>query len=488
MLTIPSLLPPQGHTGSSALYKPFQSVGARGVNNLASKLLLAILPPNSPFFRYKVNAFVADKMSADEQFKSKIESALAKVERAVQDSIETSGDRIVIFEMLKHLIVAGNVLVFIGRDGARLFHLDRYVVLRDPSGNVLEVVVKESLAPAALPDSIRDAVIAKSAKEKDGAMKTVDVYTHVYRKEGRFHVYQECMGLVLPESRGWYPLDKTPWIALRMNRIDGEDYGRGFIEEYIGDLMSLEGLSKAIVEGSAAAARILLLVKPGSKTRQKTIEEAPNGAVREGDATDVTVVQMQKYNDFRVAADQANRIEDRLALAFLLNTAVQRNAERVTAEEIRYVAQELEDALGGVYSILSQEFQLPYVNRKMAIGQKSGDLPKLPKELVRVQIVTGLEALGRGHDSAKLMQFMGTLNQTLGPQIVAQYSNVDEFIRRLATAMGIEEKGLVKTAEQIKAAMQETNMQALVQQFGPEAMKMAGEAIKQRNQPTNGEG
>ncbi|UZT50437.1 head-to-tail connector protein [Enterobacter phage 04_vB_Eclo_IJM] len=34
----------------------------------------------------------------------------------------------------------------------------------------------------------------------------------------------------------------------------------------------------------------------------------------------------------------ADAIEQRLGWAFLLNSAVQRNAERVTAEEIRYVA------------------------------------------------------------------------------------------------------------------------------------------------------
>ena len=42
-LTIPSLIKPDGFTSSSELYNPFQSVGARGVNNLASKLLLLLL-------------------------------------------------------------------------------------------------------------------------------------------------------------------------------------------------------------------------------------------------------------------------------------------------------------------------------------------------------------------------------------------------------------------------------------------------------------
>jgi hypothetical protein len=44
-LTIPTLIPDDGFESSSELYTPFQSVGARGVNNLASKLLLLLLPP-----------------------------------------------------------------------------------------------------------------------------------------------------------------------------------------------------------------------------------------------------------------------------------------------------------------------------------------------------------------------------------------------------------------------------------------------------------
>ena len=68
---------------------------------------------------------------------------------------------------------------------------------------------------------------------------------------------------------------------------------------------------------------------------------------------------MQKFNDFRVAQESAQKIEERLAAAFLLNSSVQRDAERVTAEEVRFMAQELESTLGGVYSVLSQEFQLP---------------------------------------------------------------------------------------------------------------------------------
>jgi hypothetical protein len=291
------------------------------------------------------------------------------------------------------------------------------------------------------------------------------------------------MGRKIPGTFGTYPLDACPWIPLRLNRIEGEDYGRSYVEEHLGDLKSLEALMQAIVEGSAVAAKVLLLVNPNGTTRAKTIASAPNGAVREGVAEDVTVLQMNKFADFRVALQTVQMITERLSRAFLLMQGVQRDAERVTAEEVRITAQELETRLGGIYSILTQEFQLPYVNRKMNKLQKQGKLPPLPKDVVKPSIVTGLEALGRGHDRNKLVNFLGTLGKVLGPEVLQTYVHVDDAISRLATADGIDTDGLIKSKEQIAEAQQAAQMQSLIQQLGPEAMRMIG---KQQGASPNG--
>jgi hypothetical protein len=44
-LTIPALVPPEGHDDNNVLPTPYQSLGARGVNNVASKLLMSLFPP-----------------------------------------------------------------------------------------------------------------------------------------------------------------------------------------------------------------------------------------------------------------------------------------------------------------------------------------------------------------------------------------------------------------------------------------------------------
>lgn len=475
-LTIPSLLPPFGQTDGMRLETPYQGVGARGVNNLASKLLLALLPPNSPFFRLKIDDFTLSQLqNSDPAFKSELEAGLSRIEQAVMTEIETSSDRVAVFEVLKHLLVAGNVLMDMSRnDGMRVFHLDRYVIQRDPMGNVLEIVIHETVAPIALPENIRKLVTDRM----DSGDKNVNLYTWIKRTDKQWTISQEVKGVVIPESKGTYPLDRSPFVPLRGNRIDGEDYGRGYVEEYLGDLKSLEGLSRAIVEGSAAAAKVLFLINPNGTTRAKTLAESPNGAIREGNAEDVSVLQLQKFNDFRIAYEQMGRIEERLSLAFLLNSSIQRNAERVTAEEIRYMARELEDALGGLYSILAQEFQLPYVRRKIHQMEKSKKLPSLPRDSIKPMIITGLEALGRGHDLNKLDVFIGGLAQTLGPELLAQYMNLDDYIVRRATAIGIDTKGLIKTKEEILAAQQAAQQQAMLSQFGPEVVRQIGGVIQ----------
>lgn len=462
-LTLPTLIPPKSASNVTRYPTPYQGIGARGVNNLASKLLLALLPPNSPFFRMKIDDFVIKELEGQQQLKTEIESGLSQIERAIMTDIELNADRVAVFEALKHLIVGGNVLLFIGEEGLRVFSLERYICKRDPMGNVLEIVTKESLAPTSLPKEIVEQVQARL----DSDEKTVDLYTHVYKDKNKWSVYQEVKGIELPKSRGTFPLDASPYIPLRWNRVDGEDYGRGFVEEYFGDLKSLEGLTKAIVEGSAAASKVLFMVSPNGTTRARKLAESPNGAIIEGSATDVSVLQLNKFADFRIAYDAMRGIEQRLQLAFLLNASVQRDAERVTAEEIRYMAQELEDTLGGVYSILSQEFQLPYVMRKMRVMEKGNKLPQLPKNTVRPSIITGLEALGRGNDKNKLISFLTTLSQTLGADVIQQFVNIPDAIKRLATSEGIDPEGLIKSTEQIQQEMQQQQLLQAAQSIDP---------------------
>lgn len=473
-LTIPSLVPPNGHTSTTQLKTPFQGLGARGVNNLASKLLLIILPTNQPPFRLVIDDFQLEALAEQRGARGKFEKAFARIERAVMNEIETAALRVPMAESLKHLLVSGNILFYLpDTGGARSYHLDKYVVNRDASGNVLEIVATDTVDASTLPDALR--VMCKCTVKELGDEKPVTIYTGIVRSANGWRVWQEINDVVVPDSRGTYPRDRCPWLPLRLIPVDGEDYGRGYVEEYLGDLKSLEALSAAIVEGSAAASKVLFLVNPNGLTRP-TVLESPNGSIKPGRKEDIGVVQMEKYNDFRIAYEAAQKISERLAFAFLLNSAVQRKAERVTAEEVRVMAGELDDALGGIYSVLAQELQLPLVNLIIHRMQKQKRLPHLPKGKVRPTIITGLQALGRGHDLTRLNTFLSEAAQ-LGPNVIAEYLNIGEFLDRIGASTGVDMEGLIRSEAEVAASRQKSMMEALANRVGPEVIKQAGSAV-----------
>lgn len=475
-------MPDEGFGSHSRLETPFQGVGARGTNNLASKLLLALLPPNAPFFRLNVDKYALAAEGADASVLSEIEAGLQQVEDSVMDEISRETYRVAIHEALKHLIVAGNALLYMPDDGGmRVFHLDRYCVERDAMGNILYICTKESLSYMSLSDELKELV----GVQGESADETINLYTAVCRKSDHWHVYQDVNGVRIPSSEGEYKLDKNPFIPLRFTRVDGEDYGRGYVEEYLGDLQSLETLTQAIVEGSAAAAKVLFMVNPNGTTRARTLAESPNGAITQGNAQDVSVLQLNKFNDFRVAQETINAIKDRLGHAFLLTSGVVRQAERVTAEEIRMLSIELESALGGLYSLLSTELQLPMVNRLMVVMKKKKSLPEMPKNVVNPVIITGVEALGRGNDLQKLDLFLAGASQVVGAEAVAQFVNVSEYFKRRATSLGIKTQELIKSPEQMQAEAQQAQQAAMMQAAIPNGVNAISNQLSQAQEGAN---
>ncbi len=469
-LTLPYLIRGQEEWQKGARYlpTPWQSVGAKGVVTLAAKLMLALLPPQTSFFKLQL-----DDTKLGEEFPPEIRSELdlsfAKIERTILESIAASSDRVVIHQALKHLVVAGNALVYMGKDNLKLYPLNRYVVDRDGNGNVLEIVTKErinkKLLRGMLPE-IKPNNVDNPPGERD---EEVDIYTHIKRDNNRMIWYQEYEDKVIPGSMGKAPIDANPWLVLRFNTVDGEVYGRGRVEEFIGDLKSLEALSQAMVEGSAAAAKVVFVVSPSSTTKPQTLANAGNGAIIQGRPDDIGVVQVGKTADFRTAYELMQSLERRLSEAFLILSV--RQSERTTAEEVRMTQMELEQQLGGLFSLLTVEFLVPYLNRKLNVFQKTGQIPRLPKDLVKPTIVAGINALGRGQDRESLGAFLTTIAQTMGPEAIQTYVNPEEVIKRLAAAQGIDVLNLVKTVQEV----QDQQAQAMEQQQQMELTKQVGQ-------------
>lgn len=480
-VTIPGLIPEEGASDPhSVSEQPYTANGARFVNNISSKLLIALFPPEQSFFRLDIDAEVAKELG------SKVEeanAALATVSRNALVLAEESASRTIWMEALRHLVVAGNVMTYQPEDGLqmRMWRLDQFVVVRGRDGLLQEAVIYDQVYPSELDPEVIAACNVQYDPAQPEKNDKVDLYTHVYTNGKWMDHYEEINGIEVPGSRGSVDKDKTGWQALRWQAVPGSDYGRSHVTEYAGDFLSLEDAHKSILKFAIEAARILRIVDPNAGIDVEELASAESGDFLTGMRDRIATLQLEKSSDFQIVWQQAESIEQRLAQAFLLTSPAIRNAERVTAEEIRAIAQELEDSLGGTYTVLSAEVQRPYAQRLLYILEKQGKAPPLPPD-VNVVIVTGFNALGRNHESAALLSWLQDLIGTLGAQWVA--SNIDgtAVALRLGTGRVKDVQELLKDPTD---ATNEANANALREgavKAAPQIVKGAQDAYNQQQQ------
>lgn len=453
-LTIPGLIPEEGAADPHQVTEqPFTSNGARFVNNLSAKLLLALFPPERPFFRLDIGPDVAAEMGAA---LGEAQAALADISRRAMVLAEDSASRTIWMEALRHLVVGGNVLTYQPDDGAqmRMWRLDQYVVVRGRNGLLQEAVILDPLYASELSEETRSACNVEFDPTKPEDNKKVDLYTHIYLNGDSMEHYEEINGVEVPKSRGSVAHDSTGWQALRWQAVPGSDYGRSYVTEFAGDYLSLEDANRSIIKFAIEAARILRVVDPNAGVDVEELATAESGDWLTGLADRISTLQLDKNQDFQIVWNLAQSIERRLSQAFLIASNAIRDAERVTAEEIRAIAQELEDSLGGTYTVLSAEVQRPYAARLLYILSRQKKAPKLPESVTTV-IVTGFNALGQNHESAALRGWLMDLKEAFGAEWLGQRINAEEVALRLGVGRGVVDVNkLLRPQEEIDEEMQ----------------------------------
>jgi hypothetical protein len=440
-------------------------------------MAIALFPPGIPFFRIQVTEQVAQGLQQDI---GEVQNLLAQHARAVTDLMERAVVRPLVVGAFRHLIVAGNCLVHSPAGSpSRLYRIDQYVVTRASDGSVIEIVVRESVPVASLtPD-----VIAQTSINASEAAN-VDVYTWVKVDPESKVAYwrQEINDKIVPESEGDEPLETCPWHALRWLAVPGSDYGRSHVTEYIGDITTLEDLYKSMVEFGAAAARIIHFVEPNSGIDVEELNDAESGDYITGYGDRMKTQQLEKSQDWAVLERLSDKIERRVSAAFVLTGTTVRDAERVTAEEIRMVAQELENALGGTYTALAAELQLPLVRRYMRLAVAEGLIPDIPKNTTTPVVVTGFDALGRAHGVNRLRTWASDSIGIIGNEAFVATVNVTALLIRLGEGHGVEGlDSLIKSPEQQAQEQQAAQQQMMLQQATP---ALAGAAADVMAEPS----
>lgn len=489
MWTLPYVFPVTGGKDVE-MQGPVDSTGPRATNNLSNKLVMTLFQPSNPFFRMRASSDVLAEL--DEQAKAgdqgaqvvlqNLDKTLAQAEKDAMQLLDYNRFRTEATMITKQLIVTGNALAYHPEQGrVQSYNLRDYCIVRDLAGTVIEILTRDKKAFSTFPSSVQDKLreVCKGKKYKDSS--DVTIYTQVCLKEdGKYHMKQAADEFMLETSKAVWAKEDMPYIVLTWNLLRGEDYGRGLVEDYAGAFHGLYVLNNALTDMVGVASDIKFLVDPSSPVDVQQLNDSESGSYHVGREGDVTTPQFNKQLDMQFVLSMIERFERQIGQAFLLTGASTRDAERVTAEEIRLVANELELSHGGIYSRFAEEWQLKLAvlllrRLDFKIGENKSIYP---------QIITGLDSLSRAGDLDKLRMFIANL-QLLNevPEDIRAVINPLRFAEHVGIQLGVESEKFTKTPQEIQAEQQaqmRMQEQAMNMQAAAGVAEEAGrEAVRQ---------
>ncbi len=484
MWTLPYVFPVMGikeqeNQGNS------ENTGAMAVNNLANKVTMTLFQPNNPFFRLIATSdMLAEVTKAAEggdqeagDILSMLDKKLADAEKDAMQALNYNRFRTEATNVVKGLVITGNGLMYHPPNGkVQSYGFRDYCVQRDLSGTVIKIITRDKKAFATFKKEVQDALRSGGNGKKYKEDCDVTIYTKVeMNNDGKYELTQAADDVPL-DTKATYTVDELPYVVLTWNLIRGEDYGRGLVEDYAGSFHALYVLNNALVDMVGITADIKFLVDPASTIDVKQLNDSASGSYHSGKEGDVTTVQLDKINDIQIVENAVARFQNQIARAFLLNSSVPRDAERVTAEEIRYVAQELELAHAGTYSRFAEEWQL----RVAVLMLKKIDIKIGEGKALYPQIITGLDTLSRAGDLDNLRLMMADLQMlNTVPEDVRAAIDPLKFAAYIGVRRGVDYQKFVKSPTQMQAEMQAAQ-QAQEQQMQAEAgVAVAAEAGKQ---------
>ncbi len=463
--TLPYLYAPT-NVNNEELDTDLDSVGARAVNHLSNKLIETLYPTYRPFLKLELDDELKEKFAKAKVPQVDIDKALVAGEKGTVRQLDKLGHRTGATMAAKLLIVTGNALVYYPKKGkVQVYSTRDYCIMRDVGGTVIEFITRDVKEFETFTEEVQEKLKASGKKDTDYEDSTdVSLYTQVKLnpETGKFEISQAADMVDLEVSENQYAKKDLPWIPLTWNLARGDHYGRGMVEDYRGAFAAVDVLSQALLEGVITAATVKFLVNPGSVVDVVELNKSANGTFHAGRKDDIVSVNSDKHLDFQQVRQVLEDYIRQIAQAFLLNSAVTRDAERVTAEEIRYQAQELEMAYGGVYSRFTEEWQEPVAH--LLLSRK--DI-KISDDSIFPVIVTGMDTLSRMGDLDNFRMFAQDLSLITqmpeGAQARLKMGNVMTWV---GNNRGLDYAAFIKTDDEVKAEQEAAAAQekAMMQQ------------------------
>lgn len=451
--TIPSVFP-QDETiskGNQSIEHDYQSYGALLVNNLAPKLAKLLFPFKQSFFTInptdKLQAAVERAVDEGVDWKS----TLAALEREACLHVFVDGAYAKLIEVVRDCIITGNCLLVRKGGKTYVYTLRNYTVKRSNTGELLDMIIKESITYNELPEQLR--VLLNGGADNNRAF---ELYTRVRRMPaGKYKVYEVTQQLDGHNVDGaeYYPENMCPYIPVVWTLRDGEAYGRGLVESLAGSFAKLSDMSRALAEYELEALRIIPLVSPASGTDIDTMTTAVTGQAVQGKPGDIVAYESGLYQKIGAISQDLDMLKSELNRAFMYQGST-RQGERVTATEIEFNASEADQALGGAVSTISKSMHITLAHLLLMEVEPSFIAALLADEM-RIEITAGVPALGRSADVENLVQAAQVLAAII-PVFTQSSKRFDpeRIIDKVLYSYNVTPKDVMRTTQELAALNQ----------------------------------
>lgn len=455
-----------GHTGT--VERDYQETGPMLVNNLAAKITALLFPSSRPFFEAAYGPEIIEAANRRGVQETELKAAMSKLVLDSCARIFRNASYAQLVQASRHLIVTGNVCVY--RNGKKnsctTYGLRSFAVRRDGEGTVLDLVIRECTYIEALPIDVQRALRAAypSKYRRVDDAPPVELYTRVERKvsnSGRaFYVVTQEADEIPVGTPGQYPEHLCPWVVVTWNLVAGENYGRGLVEDYAGGFAKLSDGSEAATLYGIEIMRVLNLVAPGTGADIDELATAESGQYVQGANGAVSAYEAGDANKLVAMRAEIQETVTNLSRAFMWQ-ANTRDAERVTAYELRQQALEADHVLGGAYSSLAATWQVPFAHL-LLLEEKPDLLAGIVTESIKLDIVAGVQALGRSVDLQNLTQAAQDIAAIL-PIFTQASRKVDsqKLFDIILSLSNVNPQDFYKSPEQLKV---EAEAQAQIQQ------------------------
>jgi len=389
---------------TTAITQDFSSIGAQLAGHITNKLGLTLFRPGVPFFRLGPDKAGKAALAANGLTAEALVEMLSDAELEAVKELDRAAVRPKLNLILEHLVVAGNVLMCLEEDSIRALGLRYYCVKRNHKGDVVRIVIREEMCKDELEDDVQAYAPGSSPETK------VCWYKLIERKGKRMIMTQYIGDVLLPEEyNGSWTIEKCPYKACVWLLPDDSNYGIGLCQQYWADLETCSALSESVVDGSILGTEMRWAVDPTSMTRPDDLNKSKNGDFVAARKEDISPISGGNPDGVQVADSFLQRVERRLSMGFLMQSAITRNAERVTAEEVRMQALELETSYGGVYTGIAKDVQGP-----VALWSLDRAGVDITGSGLQATVITGLDALTRNAELESLRAAFSDMALTAG--------------------------------------------------------------------------